>query len=172
MQSILASSIKVVEAFLLVCYLHDGFLRTILFMKQILFFLFIFHVSFSIAQTKVSGIVVDETGGSVAFANIFFKGSTEGTITNDDGRFYLESDTDYDVLIVSFIGYESQEITLASKVNYEMKITMLEAAEQLNEVILISGKQSKKNNPAVDILRKIWSKKRENGVRKFIRSTF
>ncbi len=133
----------------------------------ILFFSVIAH-----AQTKVSGKVVDESGQPVAFANILFKNSTEGTITNDNGRFYMESDTSYKTLVVSFIGYETEEITLSSAVNYEMNIALKEASEQLNEVVLISGKQSKKNNPAIDILRKIWAKKRENGLRKFNQYAF
>jgi len=141
-------------------------------MKQIIFSLFLFFSIFLIAQTKVSGIVIDEAGEPVAFANVLFKNSTEGTITNDNGRFYMESDNSHEVLMVSFIGFESQEIVLNSKVTYEMEIRLLEATEQLNEVILISGKQSKKNNPAVDILRKIWAKKRENGVRKFKQYAF
>jgi hypothetical protein len=124
------------------------------------------------AQTKVGGIVVDEQGEPVAFANIFFKNSTEGTITNDDGRFYLESENDYSTLMVSFIGYTEYELELTSKVTYELKISLVEAAEQLNEVTLISGKQSKKNNPAVDILRKIWAKKRQNGVSQFNQYAF
>ena len=53
-----------------------------------------------------------------------------------------------------------------------MKITMIESTEQLDEVVLVSGKQSKKNNPAIDILRKIWAKKRVNGLRKFDQYAF
>jgi hypothetical protein len=120
----------------------------------------------------VGGIVVDETGDPVAFANILFKNSTEGTITNDNGRFYMESDDVHDILLVSFIGFENQEIVLENKVNYDMMITLVEATEQLNEVILISGTQSKKNNPAVEILKKIWAKKRQNGVRQFNQYAF
>lgn len=119
------------------------------------------------AQTKVSGVVVDELGEPVAFSNVVFKDSFEGTITNDNGRFYLESDATYSTLLVSFIGYESVEIALTSKVTYEMKVVLKESSEQLNEVVIYVGKQSKKNNPAVEILKKIWAKKRENGVRKF-----
>lgn len=141
-------------------------------MKQIVFTLFTLLSFFLNAQTKVGGIVTDEAGEPVAFANVLFKNSTEGTITNDDGRFYMESDNSHNVLVVSFIGYDNVEIPLTSKVTYDMKIIMVEAAEQLNEVILISGKQSKKNNPAVDILRQIWAKKRENGVRKFNQYAF
>ncbi len=136
-----------------------------------IFFLFFCCVWLS-AQTKVGGIVVDEAGAPVAFANILFKNSTEGTITNDNGRFYMESDNVHDILQVSFIGFENQEILLENKVNYDMVITLVEATEQLNEVILISGTQSKKNNPAVEILKKIWAKKRQNGVRQFNQYAF
>ncbi|WP_394750724.1 DUF5686 family protein [Spongiimicrobium salis] len=136
-------------------------------MKKFLFPLFLLFSCIAIAQSKVSGIVVDETGSPVAFANVLFKNSTEGTITNDNGRFYMESDNTHSTLVVSFIGYETQEIPLTSKVTYKMRIVMKESSEQLDEVVVYTGKQSKKNNPAIDILRKIWAKKRQNGVRKF-----
>ena len=41
------------------------------------------------AQVKVSGIIVDEDDNPVPFANIIFKGSTYGTISNENGKFYL-----------------------------------------------------------------------------------
>ncbi|MBW8200108.1 DUF5686 and carboxypeptidase-like regulatory domain-containing protein [Flagellimonas abyssi] len=129
-------------------------------------FFLIFTVCVS-AQTKIEGIVSDDTGMPIAFANIIFVNSSEGTITNDNGRFYMESDETYDAIKVSFIGYETKEIPLGQKVNYNMEIVLTESAEQLQEVVVYTGKQSKKNNPAIDILRKIWAKKRENGVRKF-----
>jgi len=136
-------------------------------MKHFLFSLALVLSTVAFAQSKVSGIVLDEFDEPVAFANVIFKDSNEGTITNDDGRFYMESDETYQTLIVSFIGYEDQEISLVQKVTYEMKVIMKEATENLQEVVVISGKQSKKNNPAVDILRKIWAKKRQNGLRQF-----
>ena len=137
-------------------------------MKKIVILLFTLFLFSSLnAQTKISGRVLDEFENPVAFANIIFKGSSEGTITNDNGRFYFESDKNYNAILVSFIGYESQEVALASKVNYELEIVLKESTEQLSEVVVYTGKQSKKNNPAIDILKKIWAKKRENGVRKF-----
>ncbi|WP_298479443.1 DUF5686 family protein [uncultured Maribacter sp.] len=141
-------------------------------MKKIVFVLLFLATILGHSQTKVSGIVIDDLGEPVAFANVLFKNSTEGTITNDNGRFYMESESDFKTLVVSFIGYESKTITLTSKVTYEMKVVLEPSREQLNEVVLIAGKQSKKNNPAVDILRKIWAKKRENGVRKFKQYAF
>ena len=130
---------------------------------------FFFGICFSFAQTKVSGYILDENKVSVAYANVFFKGSTEGTITNEEGRFYLESDNTYDVLVVSFLGYETLEIPLMKKVNYDLKLVLKEAAGQLNEVVIVTGKQSKKEseNPAIAILKKIWERKRQNGLRQF-----
>ena len=119
------------------------------------------------SQTKVGGKVIDESGEPVAFANIIFKNSTEGTTTDDNGNFYMESDSSYETLEASFIGYETQDFLLQSKVTYNIMITLLEGSQQLKEVIIYAGKQSKKNNPAVDILRKIWAKKRVNGLRMF-----
>ena len=81
-------------------------------MRKILLFTLLLFGFVNYAQTKVSGIVVDEAGEPVAFANVIFKNSSEGTITNDNGRFYMESEGSYKTLVVSFIGYETQEITL------------------------------------------------------------
>jgi len=125
------------------------------------FFLGIISVS---AQTKVSGYVIDDYNYPVPFANIIFKGSTKGTITDENGKFYLESDQTWDTLIISFIGYETLKIPLTKKVNYDLKFTLKEEAAELGQVLIVSGKQSKKNNPAIDILRKIWDNKRANGL--------
>ncbi|KAA5826387.1 carboxypeptidase-like regulatory domain-containing protein [Algibacter amylolyticus] len=129
--------------------------------------LFYLGLSSVFAQTKVSGFVYDEFNEPVSFANIVFKGSTEGTITNENGKFYLESDDTWDGLIVSFIGYETLNVPLEKKVNYNLKFILKEETAELNAVLIVSGKQSKKNNPAIDILRKIWAHKRSNGLKQF-----
>lgn len=131
-----------------------------------LFLLFFLFSASIIAQTKVSGIVVDEKNEPIPFANVYFKNSTEGVITNENGRFYLESQKSHAVLVVSFIGYTAQDVKLERAVTYNMKVTLTEG-ETLREVVLVSGKLSKKNNPAIDILRKIWERKRKNGLRQF-----
>ena len=123
----------------------------------------------ALAQTKVSGYVFDEYNAPIPFANVLFKGSTEGTITNEDGKFYLESDENWETLIVSFLGFEMLEITLVKRVTYDLKFILKEEASSLNEVVIITGKQSKKasENPAIRILKKIWERKRFNGLSQF-----
>ncbi len=133
-----------------------------------LFLLFVivlgFHSTF--AQTKVSGIVIDNTKQAVPYANVFFKNSTEGVVTDEKGNFYLESQKNYDGIVISFTGYNTKEIDLIKPVNLNMKI-VLSDGEKLKEVVIFAGKTSKKNNPALDILRKIWERKRKNGLKMF-----
>lgn len=119
------------------------------------------------AQTKVSGYVFDTYNEPVAYANVLFKNSSEGTITDENGRFYLESKSTWETLVVSFLGYETQSLTLTSRVSFDLKFILEEASNTLNEVFIVTGKQSKKNNPAIDILRKIWERKRQNGLKQF-----
>jgi hypothetical protein len=59
---------------------------------KLLSLLLLFCVIYSMAQTKVGGHVYDEFNEPLAFANVVFKNTSEGTITNENGRFYLESD--------------------------------------------------------------------------------
>ncbi|MES2576683.1 MAG: DUF5686 family protein [Bacteroidota bacterium] len=136
--------------------------------KNLLFPLFFLLVSASavFAQTKVSGIVVDKSNQPIPFANVVFKGSSEGIVTNEDGKFYLESQKSYSILLISSVGFSEKEIVLDKLVNYNFKIQLSEA-ESLSEVVVFAGKTSKKNNPALDILRKIWERKRKNGLYQF-----
>lgn len=128
---------------------------------------FLFGCLSILAQTKVSGYVYDENKDPVAFANVIFKGSSQGTITNEDGRFYMESDAVWEYLTVSFVGYHTEDLALKRGANYNLEVVLKEEAAELDQVVIVSGKQPKKNNPAIDILRKIWEHKRRNGLRKF-----
>jgi len=118
------------------------------------------------AQTKVSGVILDKQNKPIPFANIAFKNSSEGIVSSEEGVFYLESPKTYKTIIVTSVGYSEKEIDLEKAVNYNFKIQLNEI-ETLNEVVIYSGKTSKKNNPALDILRKIWERRRKNGLRLF-----
>jgi len=117
----------------------------------------------------VSGHIIDENNEPVSFSNVVFKGSSIGTITNENGKFYLESDETWETLVISFIGYETLEIQLEGRVNYNLEFTLKEETSQLSTVLIVSGKQSKNEveNPAIAILKKIWEHKRKNGLKQF-----
>lgn len=134
-----------------------------LFFLFTIFFAFVNTIS---SQTKVSGIVVDKKNQPVSYANVVFKGSNEGTVSDENGKFYLESEKNYSTLVVAFVGFTTKDIELGKLVSYNMKVVLNEE-EMLDEVVIYRGKTSKKNNPALDILRKIWERKRKNGLRMF-----
>ncbi|MFN4027588.1 MULTISPECIES: DUF5686 and carboxypeptidase-like regulatory domain-containing protein [Flavobacterium] len=135
-------------------------------MKKI-FTLVVFFIACSLsAQTKVSGIVLDNTNQPIPYANIVFKGSQVGVVSNEDGRFYIESPNNYTAIIVSFVGFPEKEVKLPKLVNYDFKVVLTEG-NALKEVKIYAGKTSKKDNPALDILRKIWERRRKNGLKMF-----
>ncbi len=133
---------------------------------QKIFFLFLLFSVFGVAQTKVGGKVVDEFGEPIPFANVIFKNSKEGVITDENGSFYFESKQNYSTLQISFIGFEKKEIPLKPGLNTGLTIVLKEGT-QLKEIVVYSGKTSKKDNPALDILRKIWERRRKNGLKMF-----
>lgn len=132
-------------------------------MKYKILFLFLIISNLLFAQTKVKGIIVDEFENPIAFANVIFKNSTKGTVSDENGKFYLEAEETYPELEISFIGYETKFIPL-QKNNFNMKIELIETANSIDEVKIYSGKIKKKGNPAIAILKKIWAKKRKNGL--------
>lgn len=136
-------------------------------MRAVFLFLLIVLLPFSLfAQTKVSGIVVDDNNLPMPYATVAFKGSTIGIVTNEDGKFYLESKDRHTTLVVSFIGYSTEEISLTQNTTLNLRI-VLKSDNLLETVKIYGGKTSKKNNPAIDILRKIWERKRKNGLYMF-----
>ena len=113
-------------------------------MKQVLYTVLFFLISILVvAQTKVGGKVVDEFGDPIAFANVVFKNSKEGVITNENGIFYFESDQNHSVLVVSFVGFETQEIPLKNGLNSNLKIVLIQGTT-LKEVVVILEKLLKR----------------------------
>jgi len=115
------------------------------------------------AQVKISGVVLDEQNESIPFANIVFVGSTTGTVSDENGKFYLETEINYNEIEVSFIGFETKIVSIKSR-DFNLSITLKEEASQLDEVFIYSGKVKKKGNPAIEILKKVWAKERKNGI--------
>lgn len=94
------------------------------------------------AQKQISGIVVDEAGAPIIGANIIEKGTTNGAITDLEGRFTLNV-SDNATLIISYIGYTSIEIRVMGKNTFN--ITLKEDTQALDEVIVIGYGIQKKS---------------------------
>ena len=71
-------------------------------------------------QMTVKGLVKDTTGEPIIGANVVVKGTTNGTITDFDGNFQLNANKG-DIIVISFIGYQSQEVPAAPSLNILLK---------------------------------------------------
>ena len=92
-------------------------------------------------QITVNGVVQDTQGEPIIGANILIKGTAIGTITDLDGNFQLTADADA-LLVISFIGYQTQELPAQPVMN----ITLRDDSKQLEEVVVIGYGSVKKND--------------------------
>ncbi|MDR1813865.1 MAG: TonB-dependent receptor [Tannerella sp.] len=94
---------------------------------------------------RIMGVVRDAAGEPVAGASIREKGTSNGTATDADGRFYLTV-ADNAILQISYLGYKSLEISALDGGGKPLEITLLEDSQALDEVVVVGyGTQSKRN---------------------------
>ena len=86
----------------------------------------LFISSWSYAQTRVSGQVVDEQGEPVPFASVLFKNTKVGTACDENGKFSLYTQKNYNTLEVSSVGFTTKEITLLKRESTGLKIVLTE----------------------------------------------
>ena len=99
--------------------------------KLILSFMLIFASTIMYAQSEISGTVVDATGETVIGATVMEKGTTNGTVTDFEGNFKLKVEAGK-ILVISFIGYATQELPAENG----MKVTLKDDSELLKEVVV------------------------------------
>lgn len=87
----------------------------------------------ALAQNKISasGTVIDDTGQPVIGATVMEKGTTNGTVTDIDGHFQLQT-TDGSTLVISYVGYTTQEV----KEGTDLKLELKPENTQLNEIVV------------------------------------
>ena len=99
-------------------------------------------------SVKLYGTVIDETGLPVIGASVMVKRTTNGTITDVDGKFELTVGNN-DVLSVSYIGYETQEIRPSGN---NLVITLKENSQMLNEVVVLGyGANARKQDLSASV---------------------
>lgn len=82
----------------------------------------------------ITGTVTDENGEPIPGATVLVEGTSTGTATDIDGNFSLEAEEGA-VLLISFIGYESQRITLGNQSS--LSVTLVEDQTSLEEVVVV-----------------------------------
>jgi TonB-linked SusC/RagA family outer membrane protein len=102
------------------------------------------EISQSKQSKKITGKVVDKEGLPIPGATIVVKGKTVGTITDNDGNFSLLVPEDSEILLISFVGYVSQEIVITGQTN--LNIQMQEATLDVEEVVIVGYGVQKKES--------------------------
>lgn len=93
--------------------------------------------------TDLTGTVTDQSDGTpIPGVNVVAKGSSSGTATDSNGKFVLKAPTSATTLVISFVGYATQEVDIAGRTDFS--ISMEPAAEQLNEVVVSVGRGSQR----------------------------
>lgn len=112
------------------------------FAQSMLFVVFLLSSTLAFAQNKVTGTVTDKAGEPLIGVNVLESGTSNGCITDIDGKYSLNVDKGK-TLIFSFIGYSKQEVKVTQNV---MNVTMNEDTELLDEVVVIGyGSISRKD---------------------------
>ncbi|MFY0625188.1 MAG: carboxypeptidase-like regulatory domain-containing protein [Reichenbachiella sp.] len=115
--------------------------------------------------TRIFGSIVDEISGEpLPYVNISFEGTAIGTVSDVDGKFYIETTEATSRLKVSFIGYESKFHPIKIGQTQTVSVALLESSIQLDAIVVSSKKlrYRNKNNPAVSIIKKIIDHKESN----------
>ena len=96
-------------------------------------------------KIKVTGVVTDAKGESIIGANVVVKGNpTIGAITNMEGRYEVMLPSDDVILLVSYLGYNTEEIKVKGRRN--INVVLHEDSKALDEVVIVGyGKQKKES---------------------------
>ena len=98
---------------------------------KLLCMLFLIGIGVSFAQTRVTGSVTDENGEPIIGASVMVKGTGQGSITDSNGNFTLSTSSG-GILVVSYVGYETQEVPVSAN----PRIVLRTNTEILEEVVV------------------------------------
>ncbi|GAB3925792.1 TonB-dependent receptor [Larkinella terrae] len=113
--------------------------------KKKLFEASIIEKSLSDGPVTIQGTVKDQTGAVLPGANILIKGKTQGTVTDGDGKFQLQLEGGKGTLVVSSIGYVSEEVVVSGN-RTVLAIVLNTDIKSLEEIVVVGYGEQKKVN--------------------------
>ena len=120
----------------------------------------------SVSAQTITGIVTDaQTGDTLAFPSASYHGHQVAVSGNGSGRFSIVKHVGW-VLTISSVGYKSQSIVVQESTPDIMNVRLKSDAKQLAEVVIKQkrGKYSRKNNPAVELMRRVIAAKKRTDL--------
>ena len=116
------------------------------------------------AQQKITGRVIDEDGFAVSYASVQYRGHKIAVSSDSQGKFSIEKHPGW-VLTVSALSYKSQTISVNEKMDF-IEVKLKDDSHKLNEVVVKTkrGKYSRKDNPAVELMRRVIVAKKKTDL--------
>ena len=135
--------------------------------KTLLLLMLLMMVLPSVAQqTTITGVVTDaETGESIGYASVVYKGHKIAVVSGTDGRYSITRHNGWS-LTFSSVGYKSRTVSINSKVGSRLDITLKPDKKILGEVTVKSkrNRYSRRNNPAVELMRRVVAAKKKTDL--------
>lgn len=136
-------------------------------MRSLLLILLISIATFAVAQTGIRGTIKSSNGEDLPFSTIYIKGTTNGTTSNEQARYFLRTPPGKHTIVVQYVGYAilEREVEIPSGQTIEMNFELEEQALQLKTVTITAGD----DNPAYRVIREAIRKRKfyENEVKAF-----
>ena len=120
----------------------------------------------SAAAQFITGTVIDaETGEGIPYASVVYKGHNVAVISDEDGHYRIDRHNGWNITY-SAVGYKTQVVEIDYDTRNRMDIKLSPDGGQVAEVTVKSKRvrYSRKNNPAVDLMRKVIEKKKETDL--------
>ena len=137
--------------------------------KYVCFITFFLCTLCSIAQEAIiKGTVTDSiTGEALPYASLIFKGTTIGTATDMNGHFELTLPERTQMLEISYLGYKTKQMNISPQYSRRLDIGLSPDDIALQEVTVKPKKEkySKKDNPAVEFVKQMIERRKENSPR-------
>ena len=121
-------------------------------------------------MTQITGMVRDSVSrDGVAYASISLIGTSEGTLANAQGGFTINSRSKFTKLRVTAMGYRTKDVEIKPGQGSVVLIDLVAEGVELEELVVRKGKEkySKKNNPAVEMIKKLRARRDDNDPRQY-----
>lgn len=139
--------------------------------SALLLLLVVLSTALMAQQTIIKGVVTDaRTHETMPGVSVSFDGTSIGNSSDVQGNYRISTDGNYNRIKISFIGYKTQYKDITPGTLQTINIVLIEDRKTLNEVVIRSGKKTRytnKNNPAVELIRKVIAHKDQNRIENY-----
>ena len=134
------------------------------YIKSFLLFLLL-GCCISVSAQNIQGVVTDSlTNEPIPYLSVFYEGKGVGSITDNDGNYKVETRKGWNKLTFSAVGYVTKVVNIIPGVTKNLNVRMRSDDIMLDEVVVKPKREkySRKNNPAVELMKKVIAHKKNN----------